>query len=326
MAYRYFPGIFPVLALLAGTAPALAIEPASCDVRVKSQTQQIAMDPTRAKAEQLEMRSDNCLPAKTAVSPTLDLKKATSAVLNAPSSDSEAMPNKTSNPMVKSARPAHPRGYGQLHDNLTFRYRLYRPENASAQTIVLLHGSGANETSLVPLARKINPRATLLAVRGRVVQEGSNRWYKRITPVSFDQTDIRAEADAFVDFISKASSTYDIDMTRTVFLGYSNGANLLSSVMLLHPGLVKNAVLLRSMPVLNEIPDANLGKTNVLVIAGDKDATYAPFAPELAAILTKSGARVDARTIPSTHAVGDEDARLVSEWLESSVATAAKLP
>ncbi|MGH6763841.1 MAG: alpha/beta hydrolase [Phyllobacterium sp.] len=325
MAYRLLIGILPALALMSAAPPALAIEPATCDSRVKSQTQSVTMNADRMQDR--EIRPDNCAPAKGASASVPDLKKATSVVFSPAKVEPDTMPEKIApSATEKSAKSSRPAGYGRLYDNLSFRYRLYRPEDANGQTIVLMHGSGATERSLVPLARKISTRATLLAVRGRVIQDGSSRWYKRITPVSFDQNDIRKEANAFVDFMDKAVKSYDIDLNRTIFLGYSNGANLLSSVMLLHPGLIRNAVLLRSMPVLNDIPRVNLSKTNVLVIAGENDTTYAPFAPALEEILKKSGARVEARTIASTHAVGAEDAKVVSEWLTAATATAAKLP
>ncbi|WLT76892.1 alpha/beta hydrolase [Brucella abortus] len=149
-----------------------------------------------------------------------------------------------------------------------FIYRFYKPENASNELIVLLHGSGGNETSLVPLATKIWPRATLLGIRGRVMQDGDTRWYRRITPVKFDQKDVKLEANTFVTFLTRLADNKDLDLAHATFVGYSNGANLLAATMLLHPDLVKRAVLMRSMPVLDDAPVANLGKAHVLTIAG----------------------------------------------------------
>jgi len=198
-----------------------------------------------------------------------------------------------------------------------FIYRFYKPENASNELIVLLHGSGGNEASLVPMASKIWPRATLLGVRGRVMQDGGTRWYKRITPVKFDQKDVKLEANAFVTFLSRLADEKDLDLPHATFVGYSNGANLLAATMMLHPDLVKRAVLMRSMPVLDNVPVANLGKARVLTITGQEDKLYSPFAPALSALLRSGGAKVDARTIEADHMLGEKDASAISQWVAS---------
>ena len=198
-----------------------------------------------------------------------------------------------------------------------FIHRFYKPDNASNELVILLHGSGGNETSLVPLASKIWPRATLLGIRGRVMQDGGTRWYRRISPVKFDQKDVRLEASAFVTFLTRLADQKDLDLTHATFVGYSNGANLLAATMMLHPDLVKRAVLMRSMPVLDNVPVANLGKARVLTITGEDDKLYSPFAPALSALLRSSGARVDARMIDADHMLGDKDAAAISQWVAS---------
>ena len=206
-------------------------------------------------------------------------------------------------------------GDGALRSDLAFPYRVYRPTDANHETLVLLHGSGVDETTLVPLAREIAPRAILIAVRGRIAQDGGMRWFTRITPTRFEQQSIRTEAAAFAGFIGAFTRQYGLDLSRTAFLGYSNGANLISSVMLLNPGLIAHAALLRAMPVLDEVPAADLSKAEVLVITGAADVTYAPFAPSLVAVLREHGAEVDDRTVASGHEFGAEDASIVRSWL-----------
>ncbi|TIT02751.1 alpha/beta hydrolase [Mesorhizobium sp.] len=205
---------------------------------------------------------------------------------------------------------------GLLRRDLAFFYRLYRPVDSNGECLFLLHGSGVDETTLVALARQIAPRAVLVAVRGRIAQEDGFRWFARITPTHFEQQSIRAEADAFAGFITEAAKRHGLDLSRTIFLGYSNGANLVSTVMLLHLGLIERAALLRPMPVLDDVPPADLSKARVLIIAGTADLTYAPFAPALVALLESHGAEVEARTIASGHEIGDRDAEIVRQWLE----------
>lgn len=211
-----------------------------------------------------------------------------------------------------------PAANGALRSELAFSYRVYRPHDAGGEVLVLLHGSEVDETTLVPLAAAIAPRAVLVAVRGRIAQDDGMRWFARITPTRFEQTSIRSETDAFAAFIIDAARANSLDLARTIFLGYSNGANLISSLMLLHPGLVERAVLLRAMPVLDDIPPADLSNAEVLVITGAADVTYAPFASSLVALLRGHGAKVDACTVSTGHEFGGDDASSVRQWLEAS--------
>lgn len=200
----------------------------------------------------------------------------------------------------------------------SFAHRFHHPETPSGETIILLHGSGGNESSLMALAEKAAPGALLIGVGGRVMQDGTKRWYRRITPTSFDQADIRKEASAFAAFLEGLSATYKLDPDRTTLLGYSNGANLIAAMALLHPGTVHRAILMRPMPVLDVIPKVSLSKTTFLTIAGITDKLYAPFAPALARILSSSGAKVEAETIEADHMLGARDVALVSDWLSET--------
>lgn len=245
--------------------------------------------------------ADNTVPKKSAVSKAAEISSPVSAIA-------------VQTPVSKIV----PEAQSSVLRNKLFVYHTYKPENASDLTIILMHGSGGDEESLVSLASKIAPRATLIGIRGRVTQDGKNRWYKRITPISFDQQDIREEADAFAAFISDLAKKQKIDLDRAIFLGYSNGANLLSSLSLLHPEIVHRAVLLRAMTVLNQIPAVSLKNSNFLTIAGQTDKLYAPFAPALEDTLRKRGANVEAHMIPSNHGLGAEDVKIVAQWISSS--------
>ena len=209
-----------------------------------------------------------------------------------------------------------------------FVYRLLRPETTtpSGETIVLLHGSGGDEASLFKLASRIAPNATLLGVRGRIVQKGMKRWYAKVTPTEFDQADIRNEAEAFVAFLKERMQAEKLDLDHTVFIGYSNGANLIAAVSLLHPKLIERAVLLRAMPVLDQAPAADLKGTHFLTVAGKRDNVYAPYAPALEALLRDHGATVDSGSVAADHYLGDEDIKLVSDWLLRANAVAGGTP
>ena len=209
-----------------------------------------------------------------------------------------------------------------LLENLTFPYRLLKPANASGECIFVLHGSGVDETTMLPLARQIAPRSVIVAARGRIRQDDGFRWFERITPTSFEQASIRAETAAYAQFATQAARQHGLDLKRATFLGYSNGANVVSSLMLLHPGLVRQAALLRAMPVLDTSPMTDLGGSRVLIVAGAADQTYGPFAPALVTLFSQRGAEIDARIVASGHEFGDADVAIARQWLASPVAIA----
>ncbi|TPJ64153.1 alpha/beta hydrolase [Mesorhizobium sp. B2-7-1] len=202
-----------------------------------------------------------------------------------------------------------------LHSDLGFRYRVVTPANASGECLFVLHGSGVDETTMLPLARQIAPHSVVVAARGRIPQEDGFRWFERITPISFEQVSIRTETSAYAQFATEVAHRHGLDLKRATFLGYSNGANVVSSLMLLHTGIVRRAALMRAMPVLDNSPMVDLRATCVLIVAGAADQTYGPFAPALVTLLSERHAEVDARIVASGHEFGDADAAIIRQWL-----------
>jgi phospholipase/carboxylesterase len=202
--------------------------------------------------------------------------------------------------------------------DLPFVHRFNRSKEPDGRTVVLLHGSGGNEAVLMPIARRITPRSTLLGVRGRATEEGTNRWFRRLDATRFDQADIRSEAEAFAAFVAGAVAGYGLDPDKLVFLGYSNGANFLAAVIQLHPGLVRRAVLLRGLQALENPPAGDLSDSSVLVLSGRGDP-YAPSAADLANALRVRGARVDLRELSAGHELVGADVIEISEWAVNSL-------
>ncbi|MFK8251941.1 VOC family protein [Ancylobacter terrae] len=205
--------------------------------------------------------------------------------------------------------------------DLPFIHRFNRPKEPDGTTLVLLHGTGGSEADLMPIARRIAPRATLIGVRGRATEEGSNRWFRRVDAATFDQADIRSEAEAFEAFVDGAIAGYGIDAGRLTFLGYSNGANFLAAVIQLHPGLVRRGILLRAIQALENPPAADLSDTSVLLIEG-RDDPYTAHVPALTDALASCGARVDFQQLSADHELTAADAIASADWiLRNLVAT-----
>ena len=198
--------------------------------------------------------------------------------------------------------------------DLPFVHRFHTPENPDGSIILLLHGTGGNETDLMPMAHRINPRATLLGVRGRSHEEGTARWFRRFGATQFDQADIRSEAEAFNAFFEGALASYGLKPEDITVLGYSNGANFAAAVMALFPKLIRRAILCRPMHVLEDIPLVDLSGTEVLTLAGKSDP-YGKYAEALNIWLTNSGADLTAETLNAGHQLSQDDITRAKEWL-----------
>ncbi|WP_313664372.1 VOC family protein [Shinella sp.] len=199
--------------------------------------------------------------------------------------------------------------------DLPFVHRVHNPENPDGTAVVLLHGTGGNETSLLPFGARLAPGAVLLSPRGRSADEGYPRFFRRLTAVTFDQKDIVHEAEAFAALMEGANAAYGLNPDKTLFVGYSNGANMIGAVMLLHPGIIRNAVLLRGMNVLETVPKADLSGANVLMITGQSDP-YGRYAGDLEAHLKAAGATVENTLLGAGHDIGAADLELAKAYKE----------
>ena len=198
--------------------------------------------------------------------------------------------------------------------DLPFVHRFFMPEKVGDDTLVLLHGTGGSEADLMPFAHRVAPEAALLGVRGRAVEEGVARWFRRFSAMAFDQADIRSEAEAFAAFLEGAVAGYRLDPSRITLVGYSNGANFIAAVMALFPGLVRQAILLRPIPVLEPLPVVDLSASRVLSVVARQDI-YSVHAPRLETWLGDCGAALTAERIEAGHPLSDVDEALAGAWL-----------
>jgi phospholipase/carboxylesterase len=198
--------------------------------------------------------------------------------------------------------------------DLPFIHRLHVPDDPDESVILLLHGTGGNEADLMPFASRVNPRATLLGLRGRAAEEGVARFFRRLAPNSFDQSDLRTEARAFEAFLPEAVRGYGLNPDRLTVLGYSNGANFAGAVMALHPSLIRRAILLRAILVLDELAEPDLSGTEVLLVGGSKEPLREKT-DALASWLIRCGAECDLQRVAGEHQITTDDVETVRDWL-----------
>jgi phospholipase/carboxylesterase len=138
-------------------------------------------------------------------------------------------------------------------------------------TLLLLHGTGGNEEDLIPLGRELYPRAAILSPRGKVLESGMPRFFRRLAEGVFDNEDLKFRTHELADFVEKASKVYKFDLRYIISIGYSNGANIASSLLLISPEIITSAVLFRAMVpfVPEEVP--NLTGKNIFIGAGQYD-------------------------------------------------------
>lgn len=204
------------------------------------------------------------------------------------------------------------------HTGLGFVHA-YQP-GTSGWTLLLLHGTGGDEHDLVPLARQVAADAGLLSPRGKVLENGMPRYFRRLAVGQLDIPDLLARTDELAGFIAAAGREYGIDPDRTLALGLSNGANIAVSVLFRHPGLLRGAALLRPMLPYEPAQPPALAGTDVLIGAGEGDPYSSPDqVVRLAEILRAGGAEVTVHTEPRAgHALTQNDLVQTARWLANT--------
>jgi len=186
----------------------------------------------------------------------------------------------------------------------------------SNRTLLLLHGTGGNERDLIPLVRGLDSRAALLSPRGKVLENGMPRFFRRVAEGVFDLDDLKKRTNELADFVAAAAQHYGFASDKVVAVGYSNGANIAASMLLLRPKTLRGAVLFRAMvPLVPEsLPD--LSSVCVWIGAGSED----PIIPtsetqRLVELLRSAGADVTIRFARADHGLTNDDVEAAQHWL-----------
>ena len=187
---------------------------------------------------------------------------------------------------------------------------------SSSRTLLLLHGTGGNERDLIPLGRELDPNAALISPRGKVLENGMPRFFRRLAEGVFDLEDLQNRTHELADFVAAAAQHYGFASDNVIAVGYSNGANIAASLLLLRPETLSAAILFRAMVPLIPETQPNLSSTRVWIGAGDQDPIVpASETKRLAELLRRAGADVTIRFAKAGHGLTNDDLEGARHWL-----------
>lgn len=196
---------------------------------------------------------------------------------------------------------------------MTFVHRL-EIGRADAPPILLLHGTGGDEQSLLGFGHAVAPGHTLISPRGKVLEQGANRFFRRFAEGLLDEEDLRYRASELLQFLEAVR--HQNALPAPVAVGFSNGANIATAMLLLDPAAFAGVALLRPMVPYRDMPKVDLGGKPVLVASGVQDAIIStPDVEHLVGFLTEIGGSIEHRNLPTGHNLSESDEDCVAQWI-----------
>ena len=207
--------------------------------------------------------------------------------------------------------------------SLGFAHRFVPGADPAAPILLLLHGTGGDEDDLLGLGKLLLPDAGLLSPRGKVLENGAPRFFRRLAAGVFDEADLIARTAELAKFVRDAAAAYELDAARVIAVGFSNGANIAAAMLLLHPDVLRAAVLFRAMLPLKPPTMPDLSGVPVYLSAGRLDTMIPPANTEqLAAMLREAGAEVTLAWTPQGHNLTPDEVDAARRWLSHQEALA----
>ena len=186
-------------------------------------------------------------------------------------------------------------------------------------TLVLLHGTGGNEEDLIPLGKEIEPTASILSPRGKVLENGMPRFFRRLAEGVFDMEDLKFRTHELANFIQQCSLHYKFDLRKTIAIGFSNGANIAASLLLLRPDVFEGAILFRAMISLVPNPLPDLSNKKLLLSAGVNDPIVSRMETEsLYRLFQNANTNIVLKWENSSHNLIKEDIVAARKWISNN--------
>ncbi|MBO1515452.1 alpha/beta hydrolase [Metabacillus bambusae] len=182
-------------------------------------------------------------------------------------------------------------------------------------TLLLLHGTGGNELDLLPLAGRIDDKASVLSARGNVLENGMPRFFRRLAEGVFDEEDLIFRTKELNEFLDEAAEKYSFDRDNIIAIGYSNGANIAASLLFHYQNALKGAILHHPMVPRKGIELPDLSGKSVFIAAGTNDPICSPKeSSELESLLEKANANVELHWENRGHQLTMEEVEAAAQW------------
>ena len=190
----------------------------------------------------------------------------------------------------------------------------------TAPTLLLLHGTGGSEHDLLPLAQRVDASASVLSVRGNVLENGMARFFKRLAEGVFDEADLLQRTQELHDFVNQAADDYHFDRGNVIAIGYSNGANIAGSLLFHIPQSLKAAILHHPMVPRRGVTIPDLTSVAVFIGAGRHDPICPPQeTEELAKLLEGAGSSVHVHWEQGGHHLTSTEITAASDWYHNHI-------
>jgi len=185
-------------------------------------------------------------------------------------------------------------------------------------TLLILHGTGGNERDMLPIAEMIDPDASVLSVRGNILENGMPRFFRRVAEGVFDEEDLIFRTKELNEFLDDAAKEYEFDRNNIVAVGYSNGANIAASLMFHYQDALKGASLHHPMVPRRGIELPDLTGQSVFIAAGTNDPICpAQESEELQELLEKANAKVEIHWENNGHQLTGSEVEAARKWFAS---------
>lgn len=188
------------------------------------------------------------------------------------------------------------------------------PGSPGGPLLFVFHGTGADENQLLSLGRDLAPQATIISPRGDVSEQGAARFFRRTGEGVYDMADLARATDKMAGFVK--AHVEAAKPSSVLGLGYSNGANILASVMFAAPERFDATVLMHPLiPFEPDVKGSLIGR-RVLLTAGKRDPICPPtLTTRLEAYLRADGADVTVEWHEGGHEVRPNEIEAVRRFL-----------
>ena len=189
--------------------------------------------------------------------------------------------------------------------------------NGEKPVLLLLHGTGGTEQDLLSLAELVDPEASVLSVRGNVLENGMPRFFKRLAEGVFDEKDLVFRTKELKDFLTQAAIDYQFDPSNIVAIGYSNGANIAASLLFHYADALKGAILHHPMVPIRNVSIPDLTGIHVWIGAGANDPICTrEESTELQNLLEEAGASAELHWESAGHQLTMAEVKSAKSWYE----------